>query len=126
MPDIDISRFEFLNGGSLWTITFPGESGDVSSLYLNASGLSGTRVLAAVSEDVTGSILGGSFRLYSNGGFDAGFPLATDGTYLDIQDTENNGTGRSDFLPWDAEADDVRAAIEGLLPNYASQGTLRK
>lgn len=122
-PDtLEVSRFEFLNGGSLWTITFPSTSGDVASLYLNASGVTGTGVLATVSEDITGSSLGGSFYLYSNGGSRAGFPVDAEGVYLGTEDRTNNGTGRSEPLAWNAEADDVRAAIEGLLPSYASQG----
>lgn len=106
----------------MWTVTFPTDSGDVPSLYLNASGLSGTGVLAMVSEDVAGSTLDGSFRLYSNGGYASGFPLDADAAYLSIEDAENNGTGRSEPLAWNAEAEDVRVAIEGLLPEYASQG----
>ncbi|CAM9633006.1 unnamed protein product, partial [Hapterophycus canaliculatus] len=69
---LDVSRSEFFNGGSQWTVTFPAASGDVPSLYLNASGLSGTRILAAVSVDIAGSNLGGSFYLYSNSGLSEG------------------------------------------------------
>lgn len=123
-PDtLEVSRFDLLNEGSLWTITFPAASGDVSSLYLNASGLTGTGLVAAVSEDIAGSSLGGSFYLYSNGGSRAGFPLDAEGAYLGTEDKTSNGTGRSEPLAWNAEADDVRMAIEGLLPSY-SQGEM--
>lgn len=122
-PDtLEVSRFELLNGGSLWTITFPAASGDVASLYLDASGLNGTGLIAAVSEDIAGSTLGGSFYLYSNGGSSAGFPVDAEGAFLKTEDKTNNGTGRSEPLAWNAEADDVRVAIEGLLPNYAFEG----
>lgn len=121
IPDIDVTRFGFLNGGSLWAITFPSDSGNVDSLYLNVTGLRGTDLLASVSEDVSGSTLGGSFRLYSNrGGYgSSGFPIDEDGTHLGAAE---NGTGRSEPLAWNAEAGDVRAAVENLLPEYSSQG----
>lgn len=109
---VDVSRFKFLNGGSLWTVTFPANGGDVDALFLNASGLSGTGLLASVSEDVVGSALGGSFRLYYNG--HSGALVGDEG--------ETNSTGRSEPLAWNAEADEVRWAIETLLPDYASQG----
>lgn len=122
-PDtLDVSRFELLNGGSLWTVTFPAASGDVASLALDAADLASTGLLATVSEDTSGSSLGGSFYLYSNGGSPAGFPIDAEGAYLRTEDKENNGTGRSDPLLWNATADDVRVAIEGLLPSYVSTG----
>lgn len=122
-PDtLEVSRFELLNGGSLWTITFPAASGDVDPLYLNVSGLTGTGLVAAVSEDVAGSSLGGSFYLYSNGGSRAGFPVDVEGAYIGAEDKASNITGRSEALAWNAEADDVRMAIEDLLPSYASEG----
>lgn len=124
-PDtLEVSRFELLNGGSLWTITFPAASGDVDPLYLNASGLTGTGLVAEVSEDVAGSSLGGSFYLYSNGGARAGFPVDAEGAYIGTEDKASNGTGRSEALAWNAEADDVRVAIEGLLPSYAIEGEI--
>lgn len=118
----DVSRSEFLNGGSQWTITFPAASGDVASLYLDPSGLSGTGLLAAVSDDITGSSLGGSFYLYSNGGSGQGYPVDADNAFLGVDDHENNGTGRSQSLAWNAEPYDVQAAIETLLPSIAAQG----
>lgn len=122
-PDaLNVTRFEFLNGGSLWTVTFPAASGDVPSLAVNASSLSGTGLLAAVSVDTTGSSLGGSFYLYSNGGSSAGYPVDADGAYLGVVDRESNGTGRSQRLAWNAEADDVKVAVEELLPLYAAAG----
>ncbi|CAM9426180.1 unnamed protein product, partial [Ectocarpus fasciculatus] len=124
-PDaLDVTRFEFLNGGSLWTVTFPAASGDVPSLAVNASGLSGSGLLAAVSEDTAGSSLGGSFYLYSNGGSSAGYPVDAEGAYLGVVDRENNGTGRSQRLGWNADADDVRVAVEELLPLYAAAGDI--
>lgn len=122
MSDVDVSRFKFFNGGSLWTITFPMYSGDVSSLYINASGLDGTGLLASVAEDFQGSALGGYFRLYATGGFASGFPLDVDGTFLWADSSTNNGSRRSEPLAWNAEDDDVLAAIEDLLPESASQG----
>lgn len=122
MSDIDVSRFKFFNGGSLWTVTFPTYSGDVSSLYINSSGLDGTGLLASVAEDIQGSALGGSFRLYATGGFSSGFPLDVDGTFLWMGSSANNGSRRSEPLAWNADADDVRIAIEDLLPDSASQG----
>ena len=124
-PDtVDVSRFELLNGGSLWTVTFPAASGDVVSLDLDAAGLFGTGLLATISEDNSGGGLGGSFYLYSNGGSAAGFPIDAEGVYLSAEDVVNNGTGRSEPLQWDATADDVRVAIEGLLSNYVSSGII--
>lgn len=122
-PDtLDVSRFELLNGGSLWTVTFPAASGDVASLALDAAGLAGTRLLATVAEDTNGDGLGGSFYLYSNGGSPAGFPIDAEGANLSTNDMVNNGTGSSEPLQWNAAADDVRVAIEGLLPDYVSSG----
>lgn len=122
-PDtLEVSRFELLNEGSLWTVTFPAISGDVASLDLDAADLTGTGLLATVSEDTSGSGLSGSFYLYSNGGSPAGFPIDAEGAYLGTEDKENNGTGRSELLQWNAAADDVRVAIEGLLPIYVSPG----
>lgn len=114
----DVSRSEFLNGGSQWTVTFPAAGGDVASLYLDTSALTGTRVLAAVSDDIAGSSLGGSFYLYSNGGSSEG-----NNAFLQADEKKNNGTGRSQPLAWNAEPNDVRTAIEGLLPYIASEGT---
>lgn len=91
-------------------------------MYLNVSGLGGTGVLASVFEDVAGSILGGTFRLYCDGGYDSGSPLDADGAYLWAVDVGHNCSGRSEPLVWNAEEDDVRAAIEGVLPDYTSQG----
>lgn len=122
-PDtLDVSRFDLLNGGSMWTVTFPAANEDVASLELDVAGLTGTGLLATVSEDIAGSGLGGSFFLYSNGGSPAGFPIDAEGAYLGTEDTENNGIGRSEPLQWNAAEDDVRVAIEGLLPTFVSQG----
>lgn len=124
-PDtLDVSRFELLNGGSLWTVTFPAASGDVASLDLDAAGLVGTELHATVSEETSGGGLSGSFYLYSNGGSSAGFPIDAEGVFLSTEDMEHNGTGRSEPLQWNAAEDDVRVAIEGLLPNYASPGNI--
>ena len=122
--DLDVSRFELLNGGSLWTVTFPAANGDVASLDLDAAGLAGTDLLATVSEETSGGGPSGSFYLYSNGGSSAGFPIDAEGAQVSTEDMVNNGTGRSEPLPWNAAEDDVRVAIEGLLPNYVSPGNI--
>lgn len=126
MSGIDVTRFKFFSGGSLWTVTFPTYSGDISSLYINSSSLDGTSVLASVDEDVKGSALGGHFRLYSTGGFASGFPLDDDGMFLWKGGEDNNGSRRSESLAWNADADDVRMAVEDLLPESASQGDVDK
>lgn len=79
--------------------------------------------MASVSEDVPGSTLGGTFRLYSNrGGYSSsGFPIDAGGTHLGGGGADN-GTGRSEPLAWNAEADDIRVALEDLLPEYSQQG----
>lgn len=122
MPDVDVSRFELLDGGSQWTVTFPADAGDVPSLFLDSSGLSGTMLLASVSEDVAGEILGGTFQLYSNDGSGSGFPAGNEGRYLGLQNKGQNSTGRSTPLAWNSNVNDVRKALEFLLPSYASQG----
>lgn len=124
MPDVDVSRFEFLNGGSLWTMTFAAGSGDVASLYLNTSGLSGTSVLASVAEDVAGSTLGGSFRLFSGDGYNTRLSPDADEYLRTVNDTGQATTMRSEPLAWNAEEDDVRMAIEGLLPDFSHEGTV--
>lgn len=95
-------------------------------MNLDVAGLTGTGLLATVSEDTSGGGLGGSFCLYSNGGSPAGFPIDAEGGYVSTEDKVNNGTGRSEPLQWNAAADDVRVAIEGLLPTYVSEGNLKK
>lgn len=122
MSGVDVSRFKFFNGGSLWTVMFPTYSGDVSSLHINSSGLDGTGLLASVAEDIQGSALGGYFSLYATRGFSSGFPLDVDGTFLWMESSANNGSRRSEPLAWNAEADDIRMAIEDLLPDSAAQG----
>ena len=126
MSDIDVMRFKFFNGGSVWTVTFPTYSGDVPSLNINSSGLDGTNILASVDEDVKGSTLGGYFRLYSTGGLSSGFPLDDDGLFLWAGSADNNGSMRSEPLAWNADTDDVRMAVEDLLPEVASQGDVGK
>lgn len=122
-PDtLEVARFGLLNDGSQWTVTFPAANGDVASLFVDASDLSGTGVLATVSEENPGSTLGGWFYLYSNGGSSAGFPIDAEGAYLETEGGDNNSTGRSEPLAWDAAAADVQTAIEDLLPSYISPG----
>lgn len=79
--------------------------------------------MASVSEDVPGSSLGGTFRLYSNhGGYgSSGFPIDVGGTYLGGGGADNS-TGRSEPLAWNSEADDIRVAVEDLLPEYPQRG----
>ena len=122
MPDVDVSRFGFLNGGSQWTVKFPSDAGDVPLLLLNATGLIGTRLLASVSESVAGATLGGSFQLYSGGGYSSGFPLSADEKYSGIKKYDRTSTERSEPLAWNSDAKDVRTAFALLLPSYASQG----
>lgn len=119
---LEVARHDLLNEGAQWTVTFPAANGSVASLYVDSSGLSGTGVAAIVSEEQPGSSLGGSFYLYSNGGSSAGFPIDAEGAYVGAEAGENNSTGRSEPLAWDAAAADVQAAIEDLLPSYVSSG----
>ncbi len=122
-PDtLEVARYDLLNEGAQWTVTFPAATGNIASLYVDSSGLSGTGVLATVSEDWSGSSLGGSFYLYSNGGSSAGFPIDAEGVYVGTEAGENNSTGRSEPLVWDATEADIQAAIEDLLPSYVSSG----
>lgn len=122
MPDVDVSRFEFLNGGSQWTVTFPADAGDVPSLFLDSSGLSGTMLLASVSEDVAGEILGGTFQLYSNDGYDFGLPAGNERLHLGLQNKGHNSMERSTPLNWNSSVNDVRKALEFLLPSHPYQG----
>lgn len=97
----------------------------MDSLYLNSTGLTGTQVRAIVLEDTAGSTLGGTYRLYAGGEYRSGLPLSSDQVYVDSIGTgDSNGTGRSAPLVWNAEAIDVQAAINALLPEYSAEGSL--
>lgn len=119
VPDVTVSKFPFLNEGSLWEITFDADAGDVKLLGCNFKGLHGTSILSSIAEDVRGSVLGGTFRLYSSDAF--AFPSSTSMSGIDVV-----GKGRSAPLAWNATASDIRAAIEKLLPHASAQGMFRQ
>lgn len=106
----------------MWVVTFAAGSGDVESLYLNDTGLSGTRLSASVAEDTVGSALGGTYRLYLGSGHAPKFPLDANGAYLGATGTNDNETVRSEPLVWNASVQDVQVAINALLPTYAAEG----
>lgn len=105
----------------MWTVTFAAGSGDVESLYLNSTGLVGTQLSALVFEDTAGSALGGTYRLYAGGSYASRFPLDDDLANVETE-AKSNGTGRSEPLEWNAKAEDVQVEINGLLPEYSSEG----
>lgn len=125
MSNIEVSRFPFLNGGSLWAVTFAAGSGDVDSLYFNGTGLSGTSLRAALYEDIAGSAIGGTFRLYSGASYVSEFPPDASDPYLEGLGSNGSITGRSDRLEWNASAEDVQAAVNGLFDSSSSQGVGR-
>lgn len=121
VSQVEVTRFPFLNGGSMWAVTFATGSGDMESLHLNSTGLVGTQLSTLVLEDTAGNALDGTYRLYTGGGYASGFPLDANLIHIEKKGG-NNGSGRSDPLEWNAKAEDVQSAINGLLPEYSSEG----
>ncbi|CAM9707700.1 unnamed protein product, partial [Discosporangium mesarthrocarpum] len=95
--EVEVSRFQILNDGSLWAVTFKNPYGYYEKMSIDTSYLTGTGLGATVTRDTAGNSIGGSFRLY-------------------------NGFNRSEPLAWNAEDADVAEAFEGLNKSYAYEG----
>lgn len=121
VSDVEVSRFPFLNGGSSWAITFADGSGPVEPLSINSTNLHGTGLQAYISEDTAGSFLGGTFRLYTNDGDGSRYLLGANETKF-AEGRDDEETGRSRALAWNAPATDIEDAINDLFPAFAAQG----
>lgn len=85
-------------------------------LMINGSGLHGTGLSVHVSQDVAGSVLGGTFRLYTGEGYGPRSLLDEGDMRTRIGSIDR--TIRSNPLDWNASASDVERAIHDVLEEY--------
>ncbi|CAM9289154.1 unnamed protein product, partial [Phaeothamnion confervicola] len=67
LVDVEVTRFGYGDGGSLWTVVFVDPAVDVDLMAIDAAGLSGTDLDARVIRDVHAEAVTGVFNLYYPG-----------------------------------------------------------